>query len=129
MSRNPFDNTEKLRDNVDDVTSTAKDIAIKWTKTASDSLCQQRENAAAGLQRAASTVHEKAASIPGGPRAEKAAHRFAEGMETTAAYLREHDFADMRDDLINVCRRHPAQALISAAAFGFLLGTAIKRKG
>jgi len=128
MSRNPFDNTEKLRDNVEDITSRAKDRANQWTKTASDSLGQQRENAAAGLQRAASTVHEKAASIPGGPRAEKAAHRFAEGMETTAAYLREHDFADMRDDLINVCRRHPAQALISAAAFGFLLGTAIKRK-
>ena len=128
MSRNPFDNTEKLRDNVEDITSRAKDRANQWTKTASDSLGQQRENAAAGLQRAASTVHEKAASIPGGPRAVNAAHRFADGMETTAAYLREHDFSDMRDDLIKVCRRYPAQALISAAAFGFLLGSVIRRK-
>jgi ElaB/YqjD/DUF883 family membrane-anchored ribosome-binding protein len=129
MSRNPLDDTEKIRDNVEDITSRAQDRSKQWTKTASETLGQQRENAAAGLERAASTVHEKAASIPGGPRAEKAAHRFAEGMEATAAYLHEHDFADMRDDLINVCRRHPAQALISAAALGFLLGTAIKRKG
>jgi ElaB/YqjD/DUF883 family membrane-anchored ribosome-binding protein len=129
MSRNPFDNTEKLRDNVEDIASRAKDRANQWTKTASETLGQRRENAAAGLERAASTLHEKAASIPGGPRTEKAAHRFADGMEATAAYLREHEFADMRDDLINVCRRHPTQALISAAAFGFLLGTAIKRKG
>jgi uncharacterized protein YejL (UPF0352 family) len=48
-------------------------------------------------------------------------------MEATASYLRRHDIEDMRNDLINVVRKHPAQALISAAALGFLLGRLIKR--
>ena len=131
MSRNPLDDiddTEKLKDRVEDFTSRAKDKASQWTTTASETADQQRENAAAGLERAASTVHEKAARMPGGPRAVNAAHRVADGMETTATYLREHNFADMRDDVINVCRRHPAQALLSAAALGFLLGSAIRRR-
>lgn len=128
MSRNPLDNNEKLKDRVEDFTARAKDKASQWTNTASETADHQRENAAAGLERAASTVHEKAAGMPGGPRAVNAAHRFADGMEATATYLREHDFADMRDDVISVCRRYPAQALLSAAAFGFLLGSAIRRR-
>src|SRR5262249_32164744 len=128
MSRNPLDNTENLKDRVEDITSRAKGKAGQWTNTASDTLGQQRENAAAGLERAASTVHEKASSMPGGPRAVNAAHRGADGMQTTADYLRQHNFADMRDDLIKVCRRYPAQALLSAAAIGFLLGAAIRRR-
>lgn len=128
MSRNPLDNTENLKDKVENIASRAKDKTSQWTNTASETVGQQRENAAAGLERAASTVHEKASSMPGGPRAVKAAHRFADGMQATADYLREHDFADMRDDLVDICRRHPAQALLSAATFGFLLGTAIRRR-
>jgi len=128
MTSNPLDNTEKLKDRVEEFRSRAKDKASHWTNTASETANQQRENAAAGLERAASTVHEKAARMPGGPRAVNAAHRVADGMEATATYLREHDFAAMRDDAINVCRRYPAQALLSAAAFGFLLGSAIRRR-
>jgi len=128
MTSNPLDNTEKLKDRVEEFRSRAKDKASQWTNTASETADQQRENAAAGLERAASTVHEKAARMPGGPRAVNAAHRVADGMEATATYLREHDFAGMRDDAINVCRRYPAQALLSAAAFGFLLGSVIRRR-
>jgi|SRR5215510_1431623 len=123
MSRNPLDNPENLKDRIEDFASRVKEKASQRTNAG-----QPRENAAAGLERAASTLHERAESIPGGPRAVNAAHRLADGMETTAAYLRNHDLSDMRDDLINVCRKHPAQALLSAAAFGFLLGSAIRRK-
>src|SRR5262247_2035085 len=50
MSRNPLDNTEKLKDRVEDFTSRAKDKASQWTNTASETADQQRENAAAGLK-------------------------------------------------------------------------------
>jgi ElaB/YqjD/DUF883 family membrane-anchored ribosome-binding protein len=144
MSRNPLDskfndaernfgervtdNTEKLKDRVEDLASRAKDKATQWKDTASEAADRQRENASSGLERAASTLHEKAESVPGGPRAVHAAHRVADGMEATASYLREHDFADMRDDLINVCKRHPVQALLSAVAVGFLLGRSVRRQ-
>src|SRR5262245_18515019 len=74
----------------------------------------QRRNAASGLERAASTVHEKASNVPGGPRVVNAANRFPVGMEKTASFLRQHDLNDVRDDLIHVCKEHPVQSLLSA---------------
>jgi ElaB/YqjD/DUF883 family membrane-anchored ribosome-binding protein len=122
-----LDNTETLKEKIDDIASRAKDRAGQWTDAASETVDQQRENISTRLDRAASTLHDNAQRIPGGPRTINAAHRFADGMEATASYLRQHDFADMRDDLINVCKRHPAQALVCAAAFGFLLGRSVRR--
>src|SRR5262249_26527844 len=119
------DNVEKLRGSLEDVASKAKDKAEQWAEFASETVDRQRENVSSGLERAASTLHEKATNI--GPQAVNAVHRFADGMGTTASYLREHDFADMRDDFISLCKRHPAQALISAVAFGFLLGRSVRR--
>jgi ElaB/YqjD/DUF883 family membrane-anchored ribosome-binding protein len=121
------DSTEKLKDQIEDIAARAKDKAGQWTDAASETVDEQRKNVSTGLDRAASTLHEKAGSIPGGPRAVDAAHRVADGMEATASYLRQHDFADMREDVVNICRRHPVQALISAVAVGFLLGRAIRR--
>jgi hypothetical protein len=48
-------------------------------------------------------------------------------MESTASYLREHDFKAMGEDVVGVARRHPAQALLSALLLGFLLGRAARR--
>jgi ElaB/YqjD/DUF883 family membrane-anchored ribosome-binding protein len=127
FSERRTDNVEKLKERLEDVAAKAKDKAEQWTESASETADRQRENVSSGLERAASTLHEKATTIPGGPSAASAAHRLADGMETTASYLREHDFADMRDDLINLCKRHPVQALVSAVAFGFLLGRSVRR--
>jgi len=122
------DDIGKLKEKLEDVASKAKDKAEQWTESASETADRQRENVSSGLERAASTLHEKATNIPGGPRAVDAAHRLADGMETTASYLRDHDFADMRDDFISLCKRHPVQALVSAVAFGFLLGRSVRRQ-
>jgi ElaB/YqjD/DUF883 family membrane-anchored ribosome-binding protein len=145
MSRNPLDSktnnpervsdfgerrtdtVEKLKERLVDVGSKAKDKAEQWTESASQTADRQRENVSSGLERAASTLHEKATNIPGGTRATSAVYRFADGMETTASYLREHDFADMRGDLISLCKRHPVQTLVSAVALGFLLGRSVRR--
>jgi hypothetical protein len=121
------DTTERLKERVGDVTSKAKEKAGQWTDAASETVARQRENASSGLERAASTLHEKAGSVPGGPRAVHAAHRVADGMEATASYLREHDFTDMRDDVISVCKRYPLQSLVAAVALGFLLGRSVRR--
>ena len=121
------DNAEKLKETLEDVTSKAKVKAEQWAESTSETVDRQRQNVSSGLERAASTLHEKATNIPGGPRAVSAVHRVADGMETTASYLREHDFADMRDDAISLCKKHPVQALVSAVAFGFLLGRTVRR--
>lgn len=116
-----------IRDRAGEFTSKVKDKASHVGSSVSETVGRQRDNAAAGLNRMAATIHNKAGSVPGGEKAERVVHSIASGMESTASYLRDHNFRDMGDDLIGVCRRHPAQALISAVLIGFLVGRAARR--
>ena len=101
--------------------SRIRDKATQFSGAVSQTVDKQRENAARGLDRAASGLQEGMGS------ASKMAHGMADGMKSTASYLRTHTFSDMTDDVISVCRKHPAQALISAVILGFVAGRLIRR--
>ena len=111
-----------VKDRISDMASTVKDKASHVVDTVSEKLGQQRENAAEGLDRAAFTIHERAQSVPGGPKLVRMTHNIADGMESTASYLRDHDFKKMGKDAMDFCRRYPTQSLIAALAVGFLIG-------
>src|SRR5213076_1725537 len=111
-----------MKDRVADIASKTKDKAGQVAETVSEKLGQGRENAAEGLNRAASTIHDTADSIPGGAKVVNFTHGLADGMETAAEYLRDHDFNQMGKDVMNVCRRYPTQSLVAALALGFLIG-------
>jgi hypothetical protein len=115
--------SDRMGDNQDQQSfgSKIKDRASQFGSTVSQTMDRQREYAAKGLDRAASGIHEGAGS------AAKMAHGLADGMESTASYLRSHSWGDMGSDIGEVCRRHPVQALVSAGVLGFLLGRAIRR--
>ena len=117
-----------VKDWVADMASQAKDKAGQAADAVSEKLGQQRENAADTLVRVASTMHEKADSVPGGTKAVNLTHSMANGIESTASYLRDHDFKQMGKDATNICRRYPTQSVIAALAFGFLLGRSARRK-
>ncbi|HYR84015.1 MAG TPA: hypothetical protein VE422_08060 [Terriglobia bacterium] len=127
---NPFDekpytkttNPGDVKEKLSDMTSRVRDKAGQVADTMSEKMGQQRENAADNLNRVASTIHDKAEEIPGGPKVVNLTHKVADGMESTASYLREHDFAQMGKDVMDVCRRYPTQSLVAALAIGFLLG-------
>ena len=51
----------------------------------------------------------------------------ADGLSTTADYVREHDLNGMVGDVETVVKNNPGPALLIAAAFGFLLGRAMAR--
>jgi hypothetical protein len=126
----PFDDRTTLDDvkeRVSDVAATTRDKASQMADTVSEKLDRQRENAAEGLGRVASTIHEKADSVPGGPKVVNFTHTIANGMDSTATYLREHDFSKMGEDLMGVCRKYPTQSLVAALALGFLLGRSARR--
>src|SRR5688572_27859918 len=76
-----------VKDRFSDMASNVKDQASQVVETVSEKLGQQRENAAEGLDRVASTIHDRAESVPGGPRLVKMTHSIADGMESTASYL------------------------------------------
>jgi hypothetical protein len=59
--------------------------------------------------------------------AAKTGHAVADSMTSTASYIRNHSFGEMGTDVMDVCRRYPVQAMISAAVLGFIVGRAIRR--
>jgi len=111
-----------IENRVSDITSKVKDEAGHIAETMSEKIGQQRKNAAETLGWAASAVHDTADNIPGGPKLASLTHNIADGMESTASYLRGHDFSQMSKDLMAVCRRYPTQSLVAALALGFLVG-------
>jgi len=127
MSRDPMKSFDDVKDRVSDIAGKTKDKAGEMADAVSDRLGRQRESAADGLDRAASTIHDKADSVPGGPKVVDFTHSIADGMESTASYLREHDLSKMGGDLMSVCRKYPTQSLVAALAVGFLLGRSARR--
>ncbi len=89
---------------------------------------QGRQSAAGALDRAADALHRKAGSIPGGQKASDIAHTAADKLQSTAHYIREHDFKDMLSNFEDVVRRRPGQALLGAVAVGLLVGRAFRTK-
>jgi hypothetical protein len=111
-----------VKDRISDMASKVSDKAGHFVDTVSEKFGQQRGNAAEGLDRVASTIHDRAEGVPGGPKVVKMTHSIADGMESTASYLRDHDFTKMGKDVMDVCRRYPTQSVVAALAVGFLIG-------
>lgn len=111
-----------LKDRVSDLTSKAKDKASDMADSVAEKWGHQRESAAEGLGKAASAIREKADSLPGGPRVAGVTQSIADGIDSTASYLRDHDVNQMGKDVMNLCRRYPTQSLVAAIAVGFLIG-------
>lgn len=120
------DAASDVRDTVSDFASQAKDKASQMANAAAESAGRQRESAAKGLHRAASAIQNNAEKLGSG-RASDAARKVAGGIDSTASYLEEHDLSDMGKDVMNICRRHPAEAIITSLAVGFLVGRALRR--
>ena len=118
---------DEVKERVSDVAAKTKNKAGEMAEVVSEKLDEQRENAAEGLNRAATAMHEKADRVPGGPKVVNLTHNIADGMESTATYLREHDFAKMGEDLMDVCRKYPTQSFVAALAIGFLIGRSARR--
>jgi len=129
---NPYDegmgSSERMGETIDDLRERAanlgskiKDKASQFGSTVGGAVDRQRETAARGLDRAASSLHDGVGS------AAKMGHGLADGMESSASYLRSHSFGDMGNDVISLCKKHPVQALVSAAVLGFVMGRLVRR--
>lgn len=83
----------------------------------------QLDGAADAVRRMGRRAHEQ-----GGPlgRAEPLAHRVGDGLQSAAAYVRDHDVDSMRDDIEGSVRESPVRSLAIAVAAGFVLGRLIR---
>jgi hypothetical protein len=128
IDQNPEPVLRDVKYQVSDIAPKAKGKAGQVADAVSEQLGQQRENAADALGRVASTMHKKAGKVPGGIKVVHLTHSIANGVGSTASYLRDHDFTQMGKDVMNICRSYPTQSFVAALAVGFLLGHAARRK-
>jgi ElaB/YqjD/DUF883 family membrane-anchored ribosome-binding protein len=83
-----------------------------------------REGAASALDSAAERLEDRAASSSGVQAA--TAERAAQGMQAAAGYLKEHDTAEVWDDLEQYVKAHPMQSVAVAVAAGLVIGRALR---
>jgi hypothetical protein len=114
--------TDLIKDRASDIASRTKEKASQVAETVSEKLGHTRESAADGLNRAASTIRDSGGHVAGGSQVRNLTDGLANGMESTATYLRDHDFNHMGRDVMDLCRRYPTQSVIAALAVGFLIG-------
>ena len=109
----------------EEVTGAARQVA-DLGRAAGEKLDEVRYGAADALAGAASSFRTagRHGSHAIGDLSKSAAH----GLDSTSAFLRNHDMGDMMGGLRKVVRRHPTSFLVGAAAVGFVFGTAIRRK-
>ncbi|HEY6389953.1 MAG TPA: hypothetical protein VIX89_01675 [Bryobacteraceae bacterium] len=101
-----------------------KDKVSELGHAAKDKIDENRGAAASGLEKAATTLHEKAGSIPGGETVTNLAHGAAEKLSSTAEYVRTHDVNRMMSDVETLVKNNPGPSILVAAVIGFLVGRA-----
>jgi ElaB/YqjD/DUF883 family membrane-anchored ribosome-binding protein len=115
---------QTVTENVSEAASQVKDKVLELGQTAVDKIEENRRTAASGLESAASALHEKAESLPGGGKVAGFAHSAADKISSTAEYVREHDVKSMMADVEELARNNPGPSLLAAAIVGFLVGRA-----
>ena len=118
------DVANQAKDRVSDMANQAKDKANEFGRTAVQKMDEGRTSAADALHSTADTLRTGAQSSA--DKISGYATAAAERLESSSNYLREHDVRGMMGDLEGAVRRNPGPALIAAAAFGFLLGSALR---
>jgi hypothetical protein len=112
--------TGDLSERAAQVKEKVSDIA----RTTADAIDQRRTTTADGLETAASKLHDQAGRFPG-EKVTELAHAAADGVSTTADYLRTHDVHRMMSDVERLVKNNPGVSLAAAAVFGFFVGRAI----
>jgi ElaB/YqjD/DUF883 family membrane-anchored ribosome-binding protein len=105
----------------------SKGKAAEMGQKVVDTIEENRGAAASGLESAASTLREKAGTLPGGERVASAARTTADAVGAAADYVRENDLKAMVADVQQVVRNNPGPALLIAAALGFLIARTFSR--
>ena len=87
----------------------------------------KRDAVARAIDAAASALHARVESLPGGPDVARAAQSTADTMEKAADYVRDQDLRGMFSDIARIAKRYPGATLLAATALGFLAIRAIGR--
>jgi ElaB/YqjD/DUF883 family membrane-anchored ribosome-binding protein len=101
----------------------AKESLTELGRRAADKLEDSRDSTARALDKTATSLHS------GADQFSHVGHYAADRLQATADYVRETDLESIFDDVQNLVRRYPAQALAGAAILGFLVARGLSRSG
>lgn len=118
--------TEGMKERAGQAAEQARDKVGDAASNATHMVDERRGQASHAMDSAAEQIRERGESLPGGERTTEMASMAAEKMESTSAYIRDHDVQDMMTDLESFVRQHPTQSLVAAAAAGFLVGRMLR---
>ncbi|HTF62900.1 MAG TPA: hypothetical protein VK638_09330 [Edaphobacter sp.] len=122
---NPLaDEPSTVGEKLSDTAAQVKDKVSDLGRTAVNTIDENRDAAASGLEKAASALHEKAESLPGGEKVSSLAHGAAEKLNSTAGYVREHNVNRMMADVETLVKNNPGPSILAAVVIGFLAGRA-----
>lgn len=113
-----------LTEKISDTATQLKDKVADLGRSAADLVDENRAATASGLQSAATAIHERAGSLPGGERISGLAHDAAGKLSSTADYVRDSNVNKMMADVETLVKNNPGPSLIAAAVIGFLVGRA-----
>jgi len=119
---------DEAKEKTEGLASDAKEKASELTGQAREtaySIAESgREGAAGALDSAAERLEDRAATSSGVQAA--TAERAAQGMQAAAGYLKEHETAEVWDDLEQYVKAHPMQSVAVAVAAGLVIGRAMR---
>src|SRR5579864_7808826 len=95
----------KMKQDFAEKTKGLKDKVTELGKQTADNIDAQREPAASALQKTASALHQQ------GDKASTLAHATADKLESTADYVRQNDLKAMAEDVGDLVKRYPGQAV------------------
>jgi len=101
--------------------------AAEIGERAAAALDDKRDAVARAIDAAASALHARVESLPGGPDVARAAQSTADTMEKAADYVRDQDLKGMLSDITQIAKRHPGATLLVATALGFMAVRAMGR--
>lgn len=112
-----------MKKTIADKAADAKETVNEFGRRAADKLEESRESTARALESTSTSLHS------GADQFSDMGHYAADRLQATADYVRENNLESIFEDLQNVVRRYPAQALAGAAILGFFVARGLSRSG
>ena len=111
----------RMKEQISETGADVRGTVTEFGRKAADRIDSSRESAAIGLEKTASSIHS------GGDKLSGVAHSAADKVQATADYVRRTDLKGMAEDLQDIVKRYPGQALTAAAILGFLVARGLRR--
>jgi hypothetical protein len=128
------DTTQKIKDATRDTVSQIKTAATDTVNRVKDQATEMADERKTGVADRigaySSAVHKSADEIEQqDPNIAWLTHQAADRLQTAADYLRQRDFAQLRTDVEDVARRHPAAFFGGLFVAGLVVGNLLKASG